>query len=303
MVELRAVRQSGLGRSAPGITGRGRYRKRCRLRCLCARTRPDDCSRGYAPQPSVHDLAASIATVLGQYRAVGCSASDGPVDRVRLAAMPEHFSRIGRGSRRLPFAASGEHRSTAHFASRPLDPASIRRRSRTVQLACRLVGPPVTAGSRNAPGSPPAGCARGWICQRSSMDDVPRDRRYGGTVPERVGAMDAGPPEPATGLARRDRAPRRCEVDHWPALEQRYEFQPPASTTTWVGRHLLVRTDWGIVELHASAPTPRADRVEKESSGSCSECILPLHFIPPNRSTTPLAWRLPCWAPGAVRQA
>ena len=73
--------------------------------------------------------------------------------------------------------------------------------------------------------------------------------------------------------------PRRYEVDQWPALEQRFEFQPPASTTTWVGQHLLVRTDWGIVELHASAPTPRADRLGKELERLVSglQLAAPLH--------------------------
>lgn len=58
--------------------------------------------------------------------------------------------------------------------------------------------------------------------------------------------------------------PRQFEVDRWPAVAQACEYQPAESATPWMGQHVLVRTDWGIVELHAASPKSGAERLAEE---------------------------------------
>ena len=266
MVELRAVRQGGFGRSAPGITGRGRYRKRCRLRCLCAHVLNPTTARGamhrnrpsmtWRPSPrrswgnigpSAIQLLMALLIVYGWHPCPSISAESA------AATADSYWPRVA--SIEPPRTSPADRETPLQFAAGAVQfnlPAGWSARQIPHEREMRLVLRPPDAEREG--GSVSEGL---WMTYHAiARTEEPYPSELERWMPARLS------PERDWSVA--IGSPRRYEVDQWPALEQRFEFQPPASTTTWVGRHLLVRTDWGIVELHASAPTPRADRLDTE---------------------------------------
>lgn len=49
------------------------------------------------------------------------------------------------------------------------------------------------------------------------------------------------------------------QIDSWPGIAVEFLIPASSSTPPLQGRHVLVRTDWGIFELHASAPRDQFD--------------------------------------------
>lgn len=74
-------------------------------------------------------------------------------------------------------------------------------------------------------------------------------------------------------------SPTRFQLGQWPAMVAEFTAgESSLATTPITGRHVLVRTEWGVFEFHASAP----DAIVESRSGIWTATWESLRLNPPN---------------------
>ncbi len=80
-------------------------------------------------------------------------------------------------------------------------------------------------------------------------------------------------------------------IDGWPALRHDFELADPADIENarpfWNGFHCLVRTPWGLVEIHAVAPASIYVQREKQFQAILDSLLLGQPHLPPHRADPP----------------